>query len=152
MQEMTKEDICTVVEIKGRKITVEVCPSSGCSSCSMNGVCGGGNKNKYFTLETDLPVKVGDQLILQIHGGSEVVSSLVLFLLPIIFMILGFILGRYILHFSEGTSVLFSILGLGLSFFVVRIIDHYYGKKIFLDVVPKDSESYKEEEHENTPS
>ncbi|HNX00358.1 MAG TPA: SoxR reducing system RseC family protein [Candidatus Cloacimonadota bacterium] len=149
---MTKEDVCTVVEVRERKITVEVCPSSGCANCSMSGVCGGGNKNKYFTLETDLPVKVGDQLILQIHGGSEVISSLILFLLPIIFMIIGFVVGRFILHLTEGTSVLISILGLGLSFFVVRLIDHFYGKKIYMSVIPQDQLRHEEREDENTPS
>jgi len=118
----------------------------------MSGVCGGGNKNKYFTLETDLPVKVGDQVILKIHGGSEVISSLVLFLLPIVFMILGFVLGRFVFGFTEGIAVLISILGLGISFFVVRLIDHFYGKKIFLSIIPQNGIAKEEENDENSTS
>ncbi len=150
MQEMTKEDISTVVAIDGKKVTLEVCPTEGCSSCNMSGACGMGNKNKYFTLETDLPLKIGDKVTLQIQGGSEVVSSLVLFLLPIIFMILGFVLGRFVFAFKESTSVLFSILGLGLSFFVVKIIDHYYGKKISINIIPTDGILKEEENNEDT--
>lgn len=152
MQEMTKEDVGTVVEVKGRKVTLEVCPTSGCASCSMGGVCGTGNKNKYFTLDTDIPVKVGDQVILQIQGGSEVVSSLVLFLLPIVFMILGFVFGKFVFNLQESNAVLVSVLGLGLSFFVVRIIDHHYGKKITLNIIPKDGHKDEDVNDENTPA
>jgi positive regulator of sigma E activity len=150
MDEMMKEDIGTVVAINGRKVTLEICPTEGCASCSMSGVCGAGNKNRYFTLETDQPVEIGDQVTLQIHGGSEVVSSLVLFLLPILFMIFGFVLGRFILGLKEGSAVLISILGLGLSFFVVRLIDHFYGKKMFMTIIPKDGMTKEGDSDENS--
>jgi len=170
MSEMMKEDVGTVVAIHGKKVTIEICPTAGCASCSMSGVCGAGNKNKYFTIETDQPVQMGDQVTLQIHGGSEVVSSLILFLMPILFMIFGFVLGRFILglkegnavlisilglglsFFKEGNAVLISILGLGLSFFVVKIIDHFYGKKMFITILPKDGISREDRNDENTTS
>jgi positive regulator of sigma E activity len=152
MSEMMKEDVGTVVAIHGKKVTIEICPTAGCASCSMSGVCGAGNKNKYFTIETDQPVQMGDQVTLQIHGGSEVVSSLILFLMPILFMIFGFVLGRFILGLKEGNAVLISILGLGLSFFVVKIIDHFYGKKMFITILPKDGISREDRNDENTTS
>ena len=148
MSEMIKEDACTVIAVNGRKVTVEVCSTDGCKACSMNGFCGAGHKDRYFTIETDVPVKVGDKVVLKIYGGSEVISSLILFLLPILFMIFGFVLGKFILHYSEGTSTLISIGGLALSFFVVRLIDYLYGKKISMDIVSKDA-PVKEDQDEN---
>jgi positive regulator of sigma E activity len=133
MEDVTREDRGKVVEIKGRKVTVEICPASGCASC---GMCAGGNKSRFFTLDTNVPVKLGDEVMIRLYGGSEVVSSLILFLMPILFMIIGFVIAFFVFHLPEGKATLAGIAGLGVSFIAVKLIDYLYGKKIYMDIVP----------------
>lgn len=68
----------------------------------------------------EIGAKMGDIVEIEIPSGEVVKGSLVVFLLPVLFMIVGYLIGALL---NEFVGVIGAILFLPLSFFVIRWYD-----------------------------
>ena len=89
------EEQATVVAIENSSVWVEVQRKSVCGQCAANKGCGTvvlqkvvGNKRNIFRVIGELPVAVGDSVIIGVNENAVVKGSLIIYAIPIIFMII----------------------------------------------------------------
>ncbi|MDZ4182425.1 MAG: SoxR reducing system RseC family protein [Candidatus Cloacimonadaceae bacterium] len=121
MEEPHIEDSGTVVSVQGNHVRVEVARGAGCKSCSMRGFCFSQNKPSVFDLETELDLSPGDKVELEISPGGRVVSALLIFAVPIVFLFAGFLISSQWL--AELPSIGIAFLAMALSFIIIRYCD-----------------------------
>lgn len=118
----------TITKVNGDKAWVCTRRSSMCEGCKSSGVCsslGGGEEMEAEAINT-IGGKVGDRVLLEISSKSLVKISFIFYMIPVIFLISGVIVGMKIgrAYFSkpELISLLFGILGCAMAFIIVKII------------------------------
>lgn len=121
MEEHHIEDSGTVVSVHGTHVRVEVVRGAGCKSCSMRGFCFRKNVPAVFDLETELDLKAGDRVELEISPGARVLSALLIFGVPLFFLFGGFLISAHWL--IELPSIGIAFLAMALSFFIIRYCD-----------------------------
>ncbi len=120
------EETAHVVEAEGEYAWVETQRRSSCGSCAVKG-CGTGALSKIFggrsqRLKVLNPVhaKPGDQVVLGIREWDLLKGSLTVYLLPLLTLFGGALLGEVLAPQwggeAETLSVLFGVLGLGGGF------------------------------------
>jgi len=121
-------DIGVVISAREGHITVKVDKSGGCKSCSMNALCGSGSK--AFTLEFDTKdtFAAGDKVQVMIAPGSRILSSLIVFGLPILGLVAGYLIARNWL--SEPVSVVLGFGGLVMMFLFIKLLDKRMANRI----------------------
>ena len=133
--ELHQEDIGTVVSMNGRIATVELKRSGGCKDCTMRGMCFSKNTDSVFELETNLQLVPGDRVQIEISPRTRIVSSLLIFIVPVLFLFGGFILASVWLQ--ELPSILLSFAAMASSFLLVRLIDRKFGKHLDIRIGAK---------------
>ncbi|MDD3049846.1 MAG: SoxR reducing system RseC family protein [Candidatus Cloacimonetes bacterium] len=133
------EDTGIVKEIIGDCAVVELLVNSSCESCAMHGLCGGAKKVPIHKIKNDFNLKPGDKVELEISAGTKVFSSVILFLLPIVSMLLFYAIAKAV-GFSEDVSIIVSFAGLLASGIAIRYIDKAYQNKLNINIVRKISE------------
>ena len=134
MTEDVHEDIAIVKEINNGEVVVEIEPSGACDSCSISGVCGGKDKKVIHRIKTDRRLELGQKVRIEISSGLRIVSSLMLFLFPIILMIIFYFIAKEI-GINEDFSILISFAGLLLSGIVLKIVDKKLAKKFKAKII-----------------
>lgn len=132
MHEHELEDIGIVTALNGNIASVEMQRGGGCKSCAMRGMCFAKNTPAVFNIETSLPLEAGDQVLLEITPKSRILSSLLIFILPVVFLGLGYALGS--LFFTELVSALIGMAFIGLSFAVIHFLDKLIGKDLAVTI------------------
>lgn len=127
-QETAVEDVGTVVWAEGTQVRVELVRGAGCKSCSMRGMCFGRNTPAVFELETDLDLNVGDKVQLEIAPSTRVLSSLLVFGLPMLTLFVAFILASRWLVEIAAIGVAFG--ATALSFLMMKLIDKCFGNRL----------------------
>ena len=131
-EDTSTEDLGKVIWVRGNQARVEIQRGGGCRSCAMRGFCFKKGEPAVFDVQTDLPVKEGDLVSLEIAPSARVGSALLIFGLPLVMMFLGFLLARP--YFNELISVGVAFGAMALSFAVVGLIDKKYGKRLSVNV------------------
>ncbi|MFO7660026.1 MAG: SoxR reducing system RseC family protein [Candidatus Cloacimonadaceae bacterium] len=121
-------DVGTVIAIDGRQIVVEICKSGGCKSCGLKGLCGSGKTSLLLNFETDDKYQIGDKVLVSVTAGVRVLSSLLVFVFPILALFGFFLIGRMFLH--ELGAILFGFGGMAIAFLIVKLLDKLIAKKI----------------------
>lgn len=132
MEEQLQEDVGTVVSVQGNSIRVEVVRSGGCKSCSMRGMCFGRNTPAVFDLISELVLHEGDRVTLEISPGTRVLSAVLVFGLPLVFLFTGFLISSQFL--AELPSILIAFAATVLSFIIIRLIDKRIGGKLQVSI------------------
>ncbi|MDD4223680.1 MAG: SoxR reducing system RseC family protein [Candidatus Cloacimonetes bacterium] len=127
-QTVPQEDIGTVVSVRGKLVKVELARGSGCKSCSLRGMCFGRNTPAVFELESDLNLVPGDRVQLMIAPSTRVLTSLMVFGLPLLCLFAGYLIGS--LWLAELPSVGIAFAATALSFFIMRKIDKKFGNRL----------------------
>ncbi len=128
MEDTVFEDVGTVVAVSGGKVEVELVRGGGCQHCSARGMCFAKNTPAVFHLTTDLDLKIGDRVQLDIAPGSRVLSAVLIFAVPLIFLFLGYIVAnRYLV---ELPSIGVAFAATALSFILIRALDKKIGGKL----------------------
>ena len=127
-EEIQREDSGKVIQINGKRVKVELERGGGCKSCQLRGMCFAKNSPAIFDLETDLILEEGDRVSLEISPGGRVLSSVLIFLMPVLLLFAGYLIASR--FFGELPSIGFGFLGLVLSFAIVRWVDRNYGHKL----------------------
>nr|MDK2851069.1 sigma-E factor negative regulatory protein RseC [Candidatus Cloacimonadota bacterium] len=135
---MDNEDVndkAVVAKFEKGIATVELQRGGGCKNCSMRGFCFSKSTPAVFHLPSDLDLKPGDEVELMISPEGRVAASLLIFGLPVVSMIIGFILASFFM--SELGSIVFAFALMALSFLVVRYCDKKWGNKVKIEIVRK---------------
>jgi positive regulator of sigma E activity len=127
-QTVPQEDIGTVVSVRGKLVKVELVRGSGCKSCSLRGMCFGRNTPAVFELESDLELVPGDRVQLMIAPSTRVLTSLMVFGLPLLCLFAGYLIGS--LWLAELPSIGIAFAATALSFFIMRKIDKKFGNRL----------------------
>jgi sigma-E factor negative regulatory protein RseC len=134
MSTESRDNIGIVRSIDRDVALVEILAGGGCSSCSMNMLCGASKKSIRYQAKAPFKVAVNDMVQVDIVSGSKILSALIVFLIPVLFLIFGYIIGTK-LGLNEGLSILVALVSLGISMIPVKILDKFYGKKISYEIV-----------------
>ncbi len=119
----------TITKVAGDKAWVRTRRSSMCEGCKSSRVCfslGGGEDMETEAANT-IGGRVGDRILLKISSKSLWKISFILYMIPVIFLVSGAIVGQKIgeKYFPslepELCSLLSSILACALSYLIVRI-------------------------------
>lgn len=112
----------TITRIEGNKAFVLIRRSSMCETCKSSGVCNtlGGGQNMEAEAFNTAAGQVGDRVVLKIPSKSLLKISFVFYMIPVIFLIAGVMVGIKT-GGSELYGLLFGVLGCAFSFLIVRI-------------------------------
>ncbi len=115
--------------------TVLMDVQGGCASCGMHGVCGSNNSCTEHVITTDIELEVGDRVIIYIDPAKRIYSALLLFIFPIVNLVIFYYIAK--MFFNETYSIISGFVGLVLAFFINRIVDRVWGKKISYIIASK---------------
>jgi sigma-E factor negative regulatory protein RseC len=109
-----------VLKVERDRAWVEFAASSACASC---GACHQAASGKMM-LEAENPVgaKMGDRVEVEISSAARVLGPLLVFGTPILFLLLGIIIGGLI---SETAGIVLGIIFLVVGFLFLKLIDEY---------------------------
>lgn len=122
------EEVAEVVEVKADFLLVSSSRFSACHACQASAGCGQrslaglfGNKSILLKLENpeNIPVQVGQSVVLGLHEQALLKSSVVMYLIPLVFLITSAVLAD-ILNASESFIILSGLLGLLVGFLLAR--------------------------------
>jgi positive regulator of sigma E activity len=122
------EDVGVVTATEGKSITVEITKGGGCKSCSMKGLCGTNVSTVVLKFDTEETYNLGDKVRVSVSSGIRVLSSLLVFGLPLLALFGFFLIGRSFT--SEPVAVLIGFVGLLLAFGFIRLLDKRIAGKI----------------------
>jgi sigma-E factor negative regulatory protein RseC len=126
------EERASVVAIDGQSVWVETQRASACGKCAANKGCGNavlqkvvGNKRNVVRVVSDVPVRVGDDVVIGISEDAIVKGSLMVYALPILLVIVFAILGETYAANSlsidkDILSIVGGLFGLFVSIVVLR--------------------------------
>lgn len=132
------EESGRIVRLDGDYAVVDTERRSSCNSCSVQKGCGSGSLAQLFGTRTHqiralnrIGAQAGDEVVLGIDETMLVRGSILVYLLPLLGLIAGGLLGQTLspqlnLSGSELPSILGALAGLGLSFaWLVRRNRHW---------------------------
>jgi len=133
LQNDTPADVGTVVDIQNGFAVVEYSRSDACNTCKLKAFCfqKSGDVNT-LTMKNELNVKKGDKIQFEISAQMRILSSFLVFILPIIFMIGSYFLCKSAIGLSENISIIISLVSIVAAFIVVKIIDGQIKKKALI--------------------
>lgn len=117
------EEQVVVISIEVGGAWVEGVQQSACGSCSAKAGCGKHTMNQLgrkvsLWLPHDVDLSIGQQVVVGLPEGAILRSTMALYGIPLIFLLLGAILGHALL--GELGSIVFSVLLMLLGFIVAR--------------------------------
>jgi sigma-E factor negative regulatory protein RseC len=121
------EERATVVEVQPGRARVQTLRSGACGSCKARGGCSGlgGGREARVWVSDPLGVTVGDRVVIAVPGGTVVRASLLLYLVPVVALLAGAILGnRLAPHLGmepDLGAVLLGVLAMALAFGGARL-------------------------------
>lgn len=123
----------TVLESKGEIASV-LLESTGCDQCR---ACGFGavRENKSMEVNAQNRISAGkdDRVHLELSGKKVMSASAILFLIPFLAFIIGFLLGYFALgpvvgtHYRTLVSLVIGFLFLGISYYPVHVLGERQG-------------------------
>jgi sigma-E factor negative regulatory protein RseC len=122
------EEIAEVVEVHSDFLLVSSSRLSACNTCQASANCGQrslaglfGNKTIFIKLENPerLTVEVGQSVVLGLHEHALLKSSVVMYLIPLLFLIISAVAAT-LFNLSEGLIIVSGLVALLLGFVVAR--------------------------------
>ena len=104
-----------VTEVRNGMLQVTFCRPDACQSC---GACEGGKKQTVIWVRGE--ARVGDIAVVDLPDKTVVKASLTAYGLPLVFLLLGLILGGMVTPDSEIGGVIGALIGLGGSLAVLK--------------------------------
>ncbi|MCX8123086.1 MAG: SoxR reducing system RseC family protein [Spirochaetes bacterium] len=118
-----------VTQVKDNYVLVEADAVSFCSSCSNHGCTMRQSKGRQLWIENTLGASSGDRVIFELPSKGIVLSSVVLYGIPIVFLIAGIVLGIVVpLPMPVDRDILGIVTGmlfLAISFVIMRVASKY---------------------------
>lgn len=125
------EENAVVVAVEGDDAWVETSRRSSCGGCAAKQGCGTGalsqvlgRRNQRLRVKNPISAAAGDSVVLGITESALIKGSLAVYLLPLLALMAGGLLGESMapqLGLSgEGMSIFFALISLGLSLLWLR--------------------------------
>ncbi|MFW5730784.1 MAG: SoxR reducing system RseC family protein [Desulfonatronovibrionaceae bacterium] len=143
----TQSKTGTVVSLDGGLARVQVRRSSSCAACSCSGICSPLGREWMMVEAVNHPgAGPGQEVILAYTGESELKASFILYIIPLLSLLLGSVLGIWLdpLHNPDLSSVSLGFALMILSFLGIRFYSSrtYSRKKqyqpVILQIIPSD--------------
>jgi len=115
-----------VVEVRGAHIIVECDPHDMCISCSAKKGCmmADSGKVRKISMDNTIDASVGDTILFTVDSRGIVAASLVIYLVPLIFLFTGLFAGyrfnEYLMLDKDGASAIIGVLLFFLSFLLIK--------------------------------
>ncbi len=135
------EEKGTVVELKGKHLAVVLCKKgSFCEHCASMESCRLGEDNVSMLVDAHNPLgaAVGDRVRLAVSTRNFLTSSFVVYIVPLIFLVIGGIVGHLVgerLEGGPGPDLLSAIIGVAFlagSFLTIRVGTRALPKEAYL--------------------
>ena len=135
------EEYGTIVELKDQHIAVVQCMKhSACHHCPASGACQVGEDNESMTVEAlnQVGARLHDRVKVVTTTKSFLQSSFLLYIVPIVWLLLGAYLGQVIGENSSGVldpslaSALMGVAFLVCSFLVIRFFTRHLKREKFM--------------------
>ena len=115
-----KEEVGKITNIVNGRAYVQMESGSQCNRCGANHSCTPLNQ---ITRELEIPVsneniKIGDRVSINFRPQTRILSAVLVFILPVIFLITGYFIGTKFYN-SEDKSILTGFTGLSISFIII---------------------------------
>jgi sigma-E factor negative regulatory protein RseC len=124
---MNENETAHVKKIVNDRMLVECEAVNMCNNCIEKEQCNisGDSKKREIWIDNAIGVAIGDRIIFNIKDGGVIYASVLLYVIPIVFLFLGMIIG-YKLHsfFNidvELSSIIFGSVCLIVSFIFIKI-------------------------------
>ena len=116
------EEQAVVIQARGNHVEIQMQRQSTCNHCDLNQGCGTGaigrmlgHRSKPLIIETSLPLKTGDQVVLGMPDSSFLRASLMIYGLPLLSLVCFASLAQMLFAGSEGLVLIFALAGLALG-------------------------------------
>ena len=118
------EETAQVIRVEGDTVWVETQRRSTCSGCAAEKGCGTatlskvlGNRRNVVRVLADMPLRVGDQVVIGIREQALVRGSLAVYAVPILLLLAGALLGElgaqaFLWEGAETASLVLGLAGL----------------------------------------
>jgi sigma-E factor negative regulatory protein RseC len=126
------EEQAFVTAVQDGVINVTSYQKPSCGGCLQKSSCGTsslgrfmGNKAVELVLESELDLKVGDQVVIGIEESAMLWGALGIYILPLIFFFLFGLVGEQlaailVIDAAELVSLFFALIGFATSYFLVK--------------------------------
>ncbi len=131
------EDIAVVRKVENNFVHVEVERTVSCKGCAVSGICNANDKTILHKIKTDLKLKIGDRIQINIEPSLRIFSSFVVFIIPILTMLVFYLTSKYLFTLNEDISIVISLFGLLLSGLFIYIIDKIFANKLSFKIIKK---------------
>jgi sigma-E factor negative regulatory protein RseC len=122
------EEIGKIIEQKDQEVKIEITPVGGCAHCSQSNICNPfGQNKKVIELKNTINAQIGDWVKIEITEKNRIASVLIILGIPIIFFLIGIIIGHEIS--GDKMSAILAGLGLIIAFTIVKFINNYWLRK-----------------------
>lgn len=121
-------EIGIVVDIKNSKAIIELPLKSLCSRC---GLCQSKDKKILIETSNELGLNLGNRVKMELKETSGIKAALIVYLIPILFIFLGYFIGLWICSLTNRPSIGI-ICGIGIfltAFLIIHICDRKLAKK-----------------------
>ncbi len=126
-----------VVQVEGGEILVECEPKKMCVGCAVKDSClmsgDSDEKKRLIWMDNTIDAAAGDLIVFRIDAKGVVYASMMLYLIPVVFLFAGMYLGyKFNIPMGleeDGASALGGVLMLFLSFLIVRILSRITSQK-----------------------
>ncbi len=127
-------EVGQVVKVGEREMEILIQAPAGCEACSARGVCHAGNETAGFRIIT-LPringVKPGQQVVLTFRQSSSLIAAMIVFVVPIVFALAGFLIATNLFPSSELYGAIGLIGGLFLSGIFIYFLNQNLSRSSF---------------------
>jgi sigma-E factor negative regulatory protein RseC len=121
-----------VIQVEGDEASVQPLSTGGCGHCNSEGGCGSSSlsklfcshKPRHFKVSNEVHAKVGDEVQVSIPDGVLLRGAMKLYVLPLILLLLGGIVGVGMAEESAGRDIYAAagaVIGLLLGFVLARL-------------------------------
>lgn len=118
-----------VIKADNDKMTVRFSTTEACQKC---GACLiKDNQAILPNIDNSVGAKVGDRVVIENKPRNSVTAALIIYLVPVIFLIAGYFLSLLIVNFlqiADKFAVLGAIIAFAFSFFLISLIDKHLSK------------------------
>lgn len=126
------EEMASVQSVEDSLVRVVTTQSSACQQCNESASCSTSVLSKFFgnrqielQLRSDIALTVGDQVLLGIEEKMLVKLTLLIYLMPLLFMflfaLLGGVLEAYFNLDTELLSIILAVTGLVAGYFAISV-------------------------------
>lgn len=118
-------------------VRVERLALEGCKSCSMGSFCGTKN-NPLLTFKNTQDLKQDDIVVIHINASVRLLSSFIIFILPIILIAVSFSVAHYVFLLKESLSIIIAFLSIIPSAIIIKLFDKFIAKNKSIQISKKE--------------